>query len=397
MNMLFDSKASIWTFAFRPFFLGTGLHAMFAILVWILFHFYSFSPPYTTVSIQFHMYEMVFGFARAAILGFLFTAAQNWTKTVLLKENRLIVLFLLWLFGRFGFLSNSCFSRLSFSADMLCDIVALYYLLPALLKRGQEHNRIIAFIFGVFCLIHATVIFSIIEVIPSYLILHLIHISIFVILFIIIIIAGRIIPFFTSVAIQMAFPQKFRRLEQTIQYFGILLLLEEFLEFWFPNRLSLSGSFCFIYAVLNAVRWLYWKPWKSIRIPILFILHSGYFWLVIGLLTYAFSRFGFGSNSPAYHILTTGAIGVFIYGMLTRVSLGHTGRPIRASKLTILGYVFINLTVLARGFLPLFGRNQEAYILSALFWNLSFLIFFLEYTNILIQPRPDEKPAPLPN
>lgn len=365
---------------------------MFAILVWIIFQFYSYSPPYTTVSIQFHMYEMVFGFARAAILGFIFTAAQNWTRTVLLKEKSLILLFMLWLVGRFGFLSNSYFSTIAFSVDLLCDIVALYYLLPALLKQGQEHNRIVAFIFGVFCLIHASAVFAILNVIHSYLSLHLIHISIFVILFIIILIAGRIIPFFTSVAIQGAFPQKFPRLEQTLQYFGLLLLCEEFLVFWFPNWLPLSGGFCFIYAVLNAARWLYWKPWRSISTPILFILHLGYFWIVTGLLMYASSRFGFVSSSPAYHVLTTGGIGVFIYGMITRVSLGHTGRPIRASKLTILGYIFINLTVLSRGFLPIFGRNQEAYILSALFWILSFLLFSLQYTNILIQPRVDAKP-----
>ncbi|EPG72406.1 NnrS protein [Leptospira fainei serovar Hurstbridge str. BUT 6] len=394
MTTLFNPQASIWTFSFRPFFLGTALHAMLAILIWIFFQFSNFSPPYMTVSIQFHIYEMVFGFARAAILGFLFTAAQNWTKTVLLKEKSLIALFLLWLVGRFGFLSNSYLSSIAFSADVLCDILALYYLLPALLKKGQEHNRIIAFIYGVFCLLHVSTVFSVINLIPSYLSLHLIHISIFVILFIIIIIAGRIIPFFTSVAIPASFPQKFPKLEQTLQYFGVLLLFEEFFLFWVPKWLPLSGGLCFIYAVLNAVRWLYWKPWKSARTPILLILHLGYFWIVIGLLVYSSSRFGLVSSSPAYHVLTTGAIGVFIYGMITRVSLGHTGRPIHATKLTILGYVFINLTVLVRGFLPIFGHNREAYILSALFWILSFLIFSLQYTNILIQPRMDARPTP---
>jgi uncharacterized protein involved in response to NO len=96
-------------------------------------------------------------------------------------------------------------------------------------------------------------------------------------------------------------------------------------------------------------------------------------------------------QSSAYHVMTIGAIGVFVYGMISRVGLGHTGRRIVASPILIIAYVMINLAVVTRAFLPLGNYHYYAYLISGIFWILSFGIFFIKYFPYLTQARPDGK------
>ncbi|PJZ68133.1 NnrS protein [Leptospira perolatii] len=384
----------LWSMAFRPFFLASAIHAVASILLWILILLFGFTSPFSVGGVQIHSYEMVFGFARATIIGFLFTAGQYWTKTVLIKEKQLFFMFLLWLVGRVGFLSFGYIGTVAIVLDMFCDLMVLYHLIPALFKEGQERNRIIAITYFIFFLLHVLTAISFLNVLPVFWSLHFVHLSIFLVLIFVIIIAGRILPFFTSVAVPNSNPNKVQALENTIQYLGFLFLFIESLLYWTPDIKPLAASFSILFGIANLVRWKMWEPWKSRSIPILWILHLSYFWLVLGFFAYGFSHLEIMQVSSALHIFTTGGIGVFIYGMITRVSLGHTGRPIRASKLIIVGYISINLAVLARVFFPLINLNREGYLLSAIFWILSFALFLMQYTNILIQPRVDFRSEP---
>ena len=121
MKSVLDFRSAIWSVAFRPFFLFSSFHAIFAVLVWILILFSVIPSPFLAGGIQIHSYEMVFGFGRGAIIGFLFTAGQNWTKKFLAKEGYLALLFGLWFFGRFGFLSNQYLSY--FALLRICIVI----------------------------------------------------------------------------------------------------------------------------------------------------------------------------------------------------------------------------------------------------------------------------------
>ncbi|TGK00980.1 NnrS family protein [Leptospira semungkisensis] len=387
-------SSDIWSIAFRPFFLGAAIHALFAILVWILILFSVISSPFLVGGIQMHSYEMVFGFSRAILVGFLFTAGQNWTKSILIQGKELCFLFALWVLGRFCFLSSPAISYAALTFDLYFDILVLFYLLPAFFKKGQEHNRIIGILYSLLFFLHVLVAFSFLGAISNDWSMHFIHLSIFVILQFLLLIAGRILPFFSSVAVAGSNPRKFLTLERMIQYGGLAFLVLEFGIYFAPEFSTYAGYFCFSFSIINLVRWYFWEPWKSLRIPILWILHTGYFWLSIGFFYLGLSHLGTFPVSSAFHIFTVGAIGVFTYGMITRVSLGHTGRPIRASKLTVLGYVFLNLAVISRVFFPLWNKYREAYFVSAAFWIGAFLLFLIQYTKILINPRADLKPGP---
>ncbi|AOP36277.1 NnrS protein [Leptospira tipperaryensis] len=389
MNLFLNLRTHLWANAFRPFFLATSIHALVSILIWILILFSFLKPPSITGLISFHSYEMVFGFARAAILGFLFTAAQNWTKTILIRERSLLVLFSLWVLGRFSWIDIPILSNVAFLSDFVCDTFALYLLAPTLMKKGQEHNRVIVVCYTLFAFAHGLAILSILGILSSMLTLHWIHISIFLVLIFIILIAGRILPFFTTVAVANSSPRRIQRVETLTTYGSFLFIGIESFLFWFPKLQVVAGFFALAFTGSQALRWFLWEPWKSRRTPILWILYLSYFWLVLGLFFYGLSHFGVFPVSLAFHILTVGSIGGFIYGMITRVSLGHTGRIILASKTILFGYICITLAVFARVLFPLFGFANIGYGASAFLWMLSFAVLLFKYWNILIEPRVD--------
>lgn len=394
MKFIPQFRSDVWTVAFRPFFLAVSLHAIFALLIWVLILFSVIPSPFLVGGIQMHSYEMVYGFGRAAVVGFIFTAGQYWTKSVLIEGKALAFLFSLWFLGRFSFLASPALSYAAVTFDLYFDILVLFYILPALFKKGQEHNRVVAITYFLFSLLHLLTAFSFLGVVPSDWSMHLIHLSIFVVLQFVAIIAGRILPFFTSVAVAGSNPRRFPHLETAIQYSGFIFLILETATHSIPGIVPFVGVYCFFLSVLHFTRWYFWEPWKSVRTPILWILHSGYFWLCFGFFGFGLYHLGVWSASSAFHLFNAGAIGVFVYGMITRVSLGHTGRLIRASKATVVGYVLINLAVITRVFLPIWNLYREAYFFSAIFWITSFLIFFLQYAKILISPRVDFQSKP---
>ncbi|TGM00499.1 NnrS family protein [Leptospira barantonii] len=389
MNFILNLKTHLWANAFRPFFLGASLHALFSVLLWVLILFSQIKPPAFTNPIAFHSYEMVFGFARAAILGFLFTAAQNWTKTILIRERSLIVLFLLWFLGRMSWIDVDMVSRTAFVADLLCDIVVLYLLVPALTKKGQEHNRVIAISYALFLFYHTLVIGSILNLISPVFVLHWIHISVFLVSIFLVIIAGRILPFFTSVAVAGAQPRRVQSIESFSLYGAFLFIGIESILPWFPILTIAAGILSVCFSFLQMVRWFLWEPWKSQQTPILWILFLSYLWMNLGFLAFGLSHFGFFPISSAFHLLTVGAIGGFIYGMITRVSLGHTGRPIRASVAVVFGYYCITFATIVRVVFPFLDFAQTGYAVSGILWIVAFLIITFKYSNILIGPRAD--------
>jgi uncharacterized protein involved in response to NO len=125
----------------------------------------------------------------------------------------------------------------------------------------------------------------------------------------------------------------------------------------------------------------------------LWVLHLGYGWLALGLGLTAAAAWLPTLVMPAVHALTVGALGGLTLGMMARVALGHTGRPIQATPVIIAAFVAINLAAIGRAFLPLL---LPAYYLSLLMvagglWSLAFLLFLFHYTPILLRSRIDGK------
>ena len=134
---------------------------------------------------------------------------------------------------------------------------------------------------------------------------------------------------------------------------------------------------------------------KTFDDPLVWILHAGYGWLVVGLGLLALTGVGILEISAVIHALTAGAIGSMILGMICRVTLGHTGRDLKVDTLTTITFFAIQITAVARVFGPIFvpEYTNEWIIGSAFLWSSCFVAYLWVYGPMLFTPRPDGREA----
>ena len=126
----------------------------------------------------------------------------------------------------------------------------------------------------------------------------------------------------------------------------------------------------------------------------LWVLYLGYAWLVAGIALRGLAALELAPAPAAVHAFTAGTMGVVGLGIMSRASLGHSGRPLKASAVTTCSFVLVNLAAMVRVSGPMIGLNaQVSYGLSGSFWCFAFLLFLWVYTPILFGPRADGKPG----
>jgi uncharacterized protein involved in response to NO len=217
--------------------------------------------------------------------------------------------------------------------------------------------------------------------------------SVDLIVLLILIIGGRTFPMFTRNATGVATIRNVPWLDRTCIAAMIALLL---LEALMPAAEHASASLAGVVGLLAAARATHWGARHSLRDPLLWVLHVGYAWLVVGLLLRAAAGvFGVLPGSAATHALTVGSIGTLTLGMMARVSLGHTGRALLAPSPAAAAGVAITLATLARVLVPWLAPAQYAVGLFAAgaLWVLAFALFLVAYAPILCRPRVDGRPG----
>ncbi len=366
-------KSNFLSLGFRPFFLFSSLISFSVMALWLLTLSGYSSLPLQTSPINWHAHEMLFGFASAALYGFLFTASQNWSGVRGVHGKRLFAFVLIWFLGRFGWF----FSPMQIF-DLLTLPLFIFLLSPYLWNHSGGRNRKILFMLAALWIADALTHSQFSGLGRAF--------AVDILIGFILLISGRILPFFKSKALKTPQIKNLGFLEITSSILFILFTLSSF-----QPHLPLRQIFAALLFISHLIRWLRWKPFDSIKAPILGVLFLGYFWLILGFLSACLApRFNL-QPSLTVHLFTVGGLAIIITGMMTRVSLGHTGRPIKASVPTLACYVFINLALVSRAILPAFFPQlyPELILWSGLFWCLSFLLFFIEYFKALISPRPD--------
>jgi uncharacterized protein involved in response to NO len=221
------------------------------------------------------------------------------------------------------------------------------------------------------------------------------ELSIYSVRFIVVVIAGRVIPFFTSRALQLE-PKRASPLLEKLNLLSVFLLIfepmyreNEYIGKYFWLMISVV-ALC-----LNTYRLFCWRFISAFRVKILFILYIAYLWLIIHLaLHIAVGLQWIGDFGKVdLHALTYGCMGTLILGIVHRVSLGHTGRVIHANILSVIGYIFISLGALFRVFGPLFAPIYYLHWLevSGTLWILAFLMIGFTIMPFLISSRVDGK------
>lgn len=390
-----QSNTALWQLSFRPFFLFGGMFSAISIALWLAFLFAGLPYRGYLPPVIWHAHEMIYGYATAIIAGFVLTAVQNWTGQRGVQGLKLQILFALWVLSRILLTTLPQASVVAAVIDLAFYPLLASYLIPYLRDPELKIERIFLAYFALFfagnLLIHLESLGMIVGYSRKAVLLGL-NTMIVVIIFM----GGRVIPFFTESSIARAQPRTFPVVE-ILSHISAWLFL--FTQFFMENSLACALA-AFFAAAVNLVRLGGWYVRRIRRIPLIWVLHLGYFSIVLGFALSGFASLGLIESPSAVHALTVGALGMITYGMITRVSLGHTGRRLIPPASVVVGYVLLAVATLVRVFGPVFapffesvlGTNLRVFSisLSGLFWIVAFLLFLQAYGPMFLAPRIDE-------
>ena len=382
---------AVLAYGFRPFFLLAGIHAAIAIPLWIAM-LYGFDLPRTFLSAAvWHAHEMLYGFAAAAMAGFLLTAVPSWTNQRGYAGTPLAVLVLVWLAGRMVMTLPLGLPALWAGVIDLAFLPLLAMtILPALLRSGNRRNLVFIGLLGLLFASNLHFHLNAAAVISPLLL------GMNAMLFLVAMLGGRIVPAFTSAALkQLGIDSRIRRyqpLDRAALFAVVGVVLVDLL---FPDSLY-AAVMAAITAVLLSAQLSQWQGHKTLRMPIVWVLHIGYAWLPICLALKAAVLLGVPIPGSSWlHALTVGAMATMIMGVMSRAALGHTGRALVAPGAVVVGYVALTGAALVRVFGPMLMPFAGSLwlVMAALLWCLAFLLFLMVYAPILCRPRIDGRPG----
>ncbi len=378
---------ALWQLGFRPFYLLASTFAALSIALWALQFAGWLSTPYLSGP-MWHAHEMLFGFTLAVVVGFLFTAGRNWSNRPTPTGASLAALAALWVVARVLVLTP--FGWAAAVANVAFPLVSAIALAIPFIAAGNRRNY---FFIGLLLLMAVAVgmvhlaQLGVVQM-PAW---GGIQMALDVILFIMAVMAGRVVPMFTNNGVPGANAIRQPVIEKLVLGSVLVLLLADVLQWHGPALIVLVG----MGALAHLVRWVLWQPVKTRRAPIVWVLHIAYLWIPVHLVLRGMAELGWVLPSAATHALTVGAIGGLIIGMMTRTARGHTGRPLKADRAEVLCYVLVVLAALVRVFVPLAAPAQlvHAVLLSAALWSCAFGLYTVRYWPVLTRPRLDGKPG----
>ncbi len=384
-----DSSRSkpIWSYAFRPFFLGMAAHALLSLVLWV-FVLHGRGPDFLPVNaVYWHGHEMLVGFGMAAVAGFTLTAVATWTGRPPVSGGLLVLLVLSWLSGRLALLFAGILpAGLVASVDSVFPLLLMVLLGREVVMAGNRRNLPIVFIMFLLAafnaLYHAGRLGWIslnvdAERLGLYLLIHLL-------LLLITVISGRIVPNFTANWLRSRGVEKLPVTGGLIErlVLPVTLLTGLYLSLA-PHSLVTSGL-ALTAAVLHFLRVMRWRGLATAREPLLFVLHLAYCWLPLGYFLSGAAILGWGvPATAAMHSLTVGGATFMILAISSRVSLAHTGRQLYATRLTVAAYCLMLLAATVRVLSPFGSAYLTLIDTAAVFWVLSFAIFLWVYFPIL--------------
>ncbi len=385
------NKMALFSLGFRPFFLIATVFSSLLILAWVAVYWMGVQWPAFNYypMVIWHAHEMVFGYAMAVVAGFLLTAIRNWTGVATIDGVKLMLLVTVWILGRIA-----PFIFQSPALIAICDLLFLPLLAVAiaipLIKAGNKRNYFMIGMVVLLAVLNLLVHLQLLGALNNTAVLAY-KTAFFIIIALIIVMAGRVFPMFSQNGVAQRYQvKKYQRIEQLAMpsYFAFVLAFLYTQLNWLIVTLALFA------AVVHAVRLFAWYNRQIWQVPLVWVLHIGYGFLVVGLLLCGISVYQPAWYFMALHSLSIGTLGIITIGMMSRVSVGHTGRDLRhPPRLVQPIFLLLVAAVMVRSLLPLFidGIYQTCIIVSGLLWALAFLLFVISYALILIKPRADTK------
>lgn len=377
---------ALLSYGFRPFFLLGSLYAGLAILAWLPM-FYGELQLSTALSPRdWHIHEMLYGYLSAVITGFLLTAVPNWTGNLPLQGKPLLVLVLTWIAGR---ISVTTSAWIGWEAAALIDNAFLLLVGGAMAReiiKGRNWRNLKVLI-AVGVLVAGNVIFHI----EAYVLGaadYGTRFGIAATMVLIMLIGGRIVPSFTRNWLARENPG---RLPAAVGSFDVVSVISAAVALvaWIgaPDW-SATGAALVAAGLLQAVRLARWAGDRTWRDRLVLILHIAYLFVPLGFILTGLAALGVLPAAAGIHAWTGGAMGAMTLAVMSRASLGHTGRALVASPMTQVFYGLIVVAALARICAAVHPAWSGGLLhLAGLGWAGAFLGFGLTYWNVFTRPR----------
>ncbi|MBR9870445.1 MAG: NnrS family protein [Gammaproteobacteria bacterium] len=379
------SLKQLFAYPFRIFFLSMTVLTLVGIPLWVLEVSGVIQLPLAMPALFWHQHEMLFGFLSAAIAGFLLTAVCVWTQTERIHGIPLMLLWAVWLAGRLLLALGGSLP------ELLVHAVNLAFLPLVMIDAGwriwharQKRQLMILAVLGLLWLMQVGFVTRL-DMSFSYgaLIMAMALISI---------VGGRITPAFTAGWLRQrgydASRVKMIAPLDLVNLLAMVVLMASLVTGW----QTLTAILALIAAGLMLTRLFNWKGWLARSEPLLWILHLSLLWVPIALILLAGSLLAGWPSSAWSHAAGTGAVGCLILGVIARVSLGHTGRPLQLPGGMVAAFVAIQLAALIRVLTALEVIPWHPGIgSSTVLWVFAYGVFLIRYTGVLASPRADGK------
>jgi len=389
---------AILSYGFRPFFLLASLQAGGAILFWLPLFYGDLATQSVFAPVDWHIHEMLFGYLAAVVTGFLLTAIPNWTGRLPVQGLPLLLLVLLWLAGRLAVFFSASLGWLAAAAVDCAFLLAVAAAAAIEIVAGRNWRNLTVLV-PVSVLFAANVVFHV-EAHGLGMSDLARRLGIGAAIVLIMVIGGRIIPSFTRNWLAREnpgrLPTPFGRFDAVaIAVSALALAAWAFLPEWAGTGVALVAA-----ATFNVARLARWAGYRTARDPLVLVLHVAYAFVPLGLLLAGCAALAPDSvpEAAAVHAFGAGAIGSMTLAVMTRATLGHTGRDLKASGGTAAIYIGVVLAALLRilaAFYP--GRDMLIHA-SAGLWAAAFLGYAALYGGMLISPKlkarqPNRAPA----
>ncbi|WP_038174980.1 NnrS family protein [Vibrio pacinii] len=388
-NKVEQAIAPVLRLGFRPFFLLGAIYAPLSIVLWIWMLQTGQPAALKVPALWWHVHEMLFGFAMAIVVGFVLTAVQNWTGINGTKSHRLAGLVALWIAPRI-LLWTPVPLWVTASIEALFIACAAYEVGSRVIKAKGWRNLFFVPLFllaiGANFASYATI-----KGLPPFPSSAVWQAMLWWFTLLLSVMGGRVIPFFTARRFNFDQAKPLVWLDAAANFPLVALFLLSF----FPMTFAQLGSGLMLLAgAAHLVRVMRWQPWRTLSEPLVWSLHATYLCIPLSLILRGALSDPFASHNMV-HLFAIGALGGVILAMITRVTMGHTGRAIYQGPNMSVAFMAIVLAALVRSigvtWLPSYW--MELITLSGGLWVLAFVLYLAQFGKMLVQPRVDGHPG----
>ena len=382
------TNAPVWSSAFRPFYLLGALYAPLLVAAWLGALLGVWTLPSGDLPLQFwHGHEFIFGFSAAIITGIVLTALPSWAGTEEIRGRPLVLLVMLWLGGRAAFWAAPWLpSLLAPAVDCALFPAVLVMVTPQLLRARNRLYLlllpILAALFAANLLYHRGVLTA-----DYPLVWQSLRLAVYAVIVLYVLKGGVLAPIFTGNALretgrgdQAPFCMKLE-----IGAVGAVLLLAALeLAAAPPAWIGASALVC---ALLHGWRTARWQGWRVADVPLVLVMHLGFAWLVLAFALKAAAELtGIIPEIAWVHAFTVGSLGMMMLGLMTRVSLRHTGRPLVVPRALLAAYALVFVAALLRLAATVHALGNGVIALSAALWAAAFVLYFMVFGKALVTP-----------